>query len=740
MKNVIYLLFFVLPLSSLDTQGQFIISDAVSSRDSSAFMEVSSTDRGWLIPRMTTAQRDAISNPAAGLMIYNTDTGSIEFFNDNGWVNVNLAAAKNMPCGGKMLEHEGLIYGTVVHDDRCWMDRNLGASRVAESSTDALAFGYLYQWGRLNDGHQVVTSATTTTLANTPEPGHAMFILTSATPYDWLDPQDPNLWQSYSDFPNNPCPEGWKVPSLTEWNQAAETWSNIEDAYDSPLKLPGAGYRNREDGICYANGAGSYWTSTQVSSLSYRKYFSPTLATHYQNYRSWGYSVRCVEVSNTPVTYLFSKTYGGEEEDMAWALDMSPDGYFAIGGMSNSYGDGSDDLLLLKVDTTGNFQFGKVYDDDASEECTAIKVTSDNGFILTGDVNNNNAYTLKLNASGNVDWEERTAWGGNTRNRGVVEDAAGDLVFVGYTNAYGAGGYDLRLSKREADGTVVWGYATGTTSNEYGNALVCVSDGGYVTAGHSDGGTIGAYNFLLQKYDTDGIILWGKYIGGAGYDWCYAMALSHDQEYVMGGFTDSWGAGGYDYYVRKSDDNGDGWSVVVGGSGSDRAFAIARTPDNGFAVAGFTSSFGAGGTDIWLVKIDQDGNYMWSWAFGSAGSEDGRAVVVGNDGSIYVAGHCWTYPTVEEDVLLVKFAPDGGSCLGYYVGLPTDLGSMPFHMDDEFTATRVNTVSYLRVSDRVVSQDVRPRMAHDPDNGTVLRSTTVTTITPTVGTLCEGEY
>ena len=90
---------------------------------------------------------------------------------------------------------------------KTWMDRNLGASQAATSSTDDAAYGDLYQWGRRADGHQCRTSPTTATLSSIDQPAHGNFITIGSTPYDWLSPQNVNLWQGVNGV-NNPCPSG----------------------------------------------------------------------------------------------------------------------------------------------------------------------------------------------------------------------------------------------------------------------------------------------------------------------------------------------------------------------------------------------------------------------------------------------------------------------------------------------------------------------------------------------------
>ncbi|NCU32683.1 MAG: hypothetical protein EOM23_07120, partial [Candidatus Moranbacteria bacterium] len=120
-----------------------------------------------------------------------------------------------------------------------WMDRNLGASQVATSGTDAASYGDLYQWGRFADGHQCRTSPTTSTLSSTDQPGHGNFITVGDGHIDWRNPQNHNLWQG--DFGiNNPCPTGFRLPSQAEFEAERLSWNsnNAAGAASSFLKLP----------------------------------------------------------------------------------------------------------------------------------------------------------------------------------------------------------------------------------------------------------------------------------------------------------------------------------------------------------------------------------------------------------------------------------------------------------------------------------------------------------------------
>jgi uncharacterized protein (TIGR02145 family) len=180
---------------------------------------------------------------------------------------------------------------------KIWMDRNLGATQPATSSTDAASYGDLYQWGRRSDGHQCRTSATTATLSSIDQPTNGNFILAPNTTYDWRSPQNANLWQGVNGV-NNPCPNGYRIPTETESNAERISWgqNTSAGAFASPLKLPMAGYRNRSDGSIYAVGTfGYYWSSTVSGANSRYLYFITSNASMVDNYRALGLTVRCVK-------------------------------------------------------------------------------------------------------------------------------------------------------------------------------------------------------------------------------------------------------------------------------------------------------------------------------------------------------------------------------------------------------------------------------------------------------------
>lgn len=195
-------------------------------------------------------------------------------------------------------------YGTVVNPvtGKVWLDRNLGATQVATSSTDASSYGDLYQWGRAADGHQLRTSATQNTQATTwlADEGSNLwdtkFIIGFS---DWLTPATTGLWSGTS-AENNPCPSGFRIPTHAEWNQERRTWTsnNAAGAFGSPLKLPLAGYRYYTDGSLVSVGSTwYYWSSTVSGANSGFIYLNSGggNAGMYFNSRANGFSVRCIK-------------------------------------------------------------------------------------------------------------------------------------------------------------------------------------------------------------------------------------------------------------------------------------------------------------------------------------------------------------------------------------------------------------------------------------------------------------
>lgn len=248
----------------------------------------------------------------AGLLL-DTSTGQITGTPTASTTQTTYTITATNTGGSTTFEIVIMVDGTVVGaNGKIWLDRNLGATLVALSSTDSNAYGNLFQWGRLADGHQVRTSDTSSTNSSTDDPEHSNFILEPDSLYDWRIPQNDNLWQGVSGI-NDPCPTGFRLPTEVEWEAERTSWSSDDSsgAFESSLKLTLAGYRLYNNGsLENVDSYGLYWSSVIGGTQSRSLVFTSSAANMSTNYRAYGFSVRCTADSYA-VAYDDNGSTGG---------------------------------------------------------------------------------------------------------------------------------------------------------------------------------------------------------------------------------------------------------------------------------------------------------------------------------------------------------------------------------------------------------------------------------------------
>jgi len=253
----------------------------------------------------------------------------------------------------------------------------------------------------------------------------------------------------------------------------------------------------------------------------------------------------------------------------------------------------------------------------------------------------------------NLSIETQTQWWNKTYGgtgadsaRSLVQTSDGGYTIAGWTCSFGVGGYDFYLIKIDSLGNIQWSRTYGGAGTDWAYSLVQTSDGGYAIAGYTDSFGVGGYDFYLVKTDPLGNMQWNKTYGGTGSDEAYSLVQTTDGGYAMSGITDSFGAIEiFDFYLVKTDANGQlQWGKTYGGAGDDRAYSLVQTGDGGYAMAGYTTSFGFGTGAGYLVKTDSFGNKQWDkiYANGVANSmvrtSDGGYAIAGGTGlRVYLA-------------------------------------------------------------------------------------------------------
>ncbi len=297
----------------------------------------------------------------------------------------------------------------------------------------------------------------------------------------------------------------------------------------------------------------------------------------------------------------------------------------------------------------------------------ALEVTSDGGFIGTGqhEVNASEScdlYVYKVNSCGDPEWFK--TYGGLMEDGGksIKQTADGGYIVAGLTKIIN-GEYDIWLLKLDALGNVMWNKVIGGAAPDYGLNVTTTADGGYILTGFMIGLGWGGADVALIKTDGNGNIQWYKIYGGAGDDWGDYVTQTSDGGYLVTGYTASYGAGGPDVYMLKTDANGNlQWTKTYGTPGDDSqpwGNYAANTPDGGYVISSHTNGAGSGNFDFWLFRTDALGNIIWSNAYGGAGVESSRHIEATHDGGFIACGYSTSWGAGAEDAYFVKIDSNG---------------------------------------------------------------------------------
>jgi len=345
-------------------------------------------------------------------------------------------------------------------------------------------------------------------------------------------------------------------------------------------------------------------------------------------------------------------------------LDVNDDGYIGI-----------DDIFTVAshfgAEGQNIMKAGMLYDSgwiDIMDKCGQNIVVTHNlnstdlildiqGKTSLGTGPHQRHYGLTGYASG---WRQTYGGAGNDQAWSLVNTSDEGYATAGLTYSYGAGWADFWLVKTDACGHMQWNKTYGGIDQDWAQALVQTGDGGYALAGSTNSFGAGWYDFWLVKTDVNGNAQWNKTYGGAGNDQAWALVQTNDEGYAIAGYTTSFGVGGNDFWLVKTDSTGNvQWNKTYGGTNGDDAYALVQTIDGGYAMAGPTESFGAGSGDFWLVKTDADGSMQWNKTYGGTDLDVALDMVNTSDGGYALAGTTRSYGAGNWDAWLVKTDADG---------------------------------------------------------------------------------
>ena len=309
---------------------------------------------------------------------------------------------------------------------------------------------------------------------------------------------------------------------------------------------------------------------------------------------------------------IWSRTWGGAGDETAFSVEQTTDGGFIIGGQTTSYGAGSTDAFIAKYDTNGNLTWSRLLGAASADLYNRVRQTTDGGYIAGGTTasyggGGNDGLIAKYDSAGTLSWAK--TWGGASNDgvNDIIQTVDGGYATTGNTQSYGSGVSDVYIAKFDSAGTLSWSRTWGGTATDNGNAIVQAADGGFVLAAR----TLSYGNLddaAIIKYDSSGTLLWSRTWGGGSADSGRSVTQTTDGNFVLAGFTASYGAGSDDAFMAKYDNSGTlSWSRTFGTASADSAFIASKTLDGGVALAGTTAGYGAGLDDIFLAKYDSLG-------------------------------------------------------------------------------------------------------------------------------------
>ncbi len=388
-----------------------------------------------------------------------------------------------------------------------------------------------------------------------------------------------------------------------------------------------------------------------------------------------------VERSAKTQCIAWAKTYGGADEDFAYSIQQTTDGGYIVAGYTYSSGTGYD-FWVLKLNSTGGIVWQRTYGGTYDDFAYSIQQTSDGGYIVAGytgsfGAGSNDLWVLKLNSTGGIVWQRTYGGTGTDWAWSIRQTSDGGYVVAGYTDSFGAGSGDLWVLKLNSTGGIVWQNTYGgTTGLDIAYSIQQTTDGGYIVAGGTGSFGAGSGDLWVLKLNSTGGIVWQNAYGDTGDDPAFSIQQTSDGGYIVAGYTGSFGAGSNDLWVLKLNSTGGiVWQRTYGGTGNDGARSIQQTTDGGYIVAGYTGSFGAGSNDLWVLKLDSAGGIVWQRTYGGTDDDAARSIQQTSDGGYIVAGETYSFGLGGicgegycSDFWVLKLNSDGTLGCGFGVG------------------------------------------------------------------------
>ncbi|MFX0194902.1 MAG: carboxypeptidase regulatory-like domain-containing protein [Candidatus Hodarchaeota archaeon] len=329
-----------------------------------------------------------------------------------------------------------------------------------------------------------------------------------------------------------------------------------------------------------------------------------------ESYSTWGSDVYLIK-TDAGGNKVWQQCFNKSEEDDGWSVQQTSDGGYIIAGRAYLGGEKGHDVYLIKTNSSGSKQWESTFGGNSYDYGYSVQQTSDGGYIIAGVTNSYGAgftdvYIVKTNSSGEMQWQRTFGGGSSDYGKSVELTSDGGYIIAGQTGSFGAGGPDAYLVKIDSSGNMQWQETFGGSMYDTANSVQQTSDGGYILTGWTSypGGD---WNVYLVKTNSVGTMQWEKRFGGSNHDYGHSVQQTSDGGYIIAGSTWSFGAEYGDVYLLKTDGSGvKQWDKLIGGSSWESNGVVQQTSDGGYIIAANTRSGGPGNWqpwDVYLIKI-----------------------------------------------------------------------------------------------------------------------------------------
>jgi len=319
--------------------------------------------------------------------------------------------------------------------------------------------------------------------------------------------------------------------------------------------------------------------------------------------------------TDTEGNEIWNKQFGGSGYEWAQSVQQTTDGGYIITGLTTSFGNGRGDIWLIKTDSDGMEEWNKTFGGNSPEIGYSVQQTTDGGYIITGNTSSFGSglidiWLIKTDSQGIEEWNKSFGGKDMDQSKAVLQTRDGGYIILGETELAGNYGRDYWLIKTDSEGNKVWSQTFDKNELDIGRDIKQSFDDGFIIVGETWSFENGRWNVWLIKTNSIGNMEWNQIYDLGGYEHSSSVLSASDGGYIVTGIFSSFGNGNNsDILLIKTDSDGNMvWDQTFGGSSSDEGNSVQQTNDGGYIVIGSTNSFGQGGQDFILIKTDSEGN------------------------------------------------------------------------------------------------------------------------------------